>query len=387
MAVDMLQGASNTRDINQERLIIDMSKTIKYLDEDNAPFTILLNKLEMLKTTQIKFNWQEQRAEPYKFFINNGAGYSAGATILAVDDGLGNAVQYSLVSDILKVMRTMEAMYVSAVASGSVTVQRGFGETAAAAILDDDEVWIIGPAVPEGSSVRPMISRKTDTEYNFAQKFTQTVDITDESDEANTYGPKERSKKRKEKGDRQLRNIELAFLFGERYYDSTINTHTTRGVVKSIVTNILDVDGATLTWLQFCDNFAKPVFEHTSSSKEKLLLCSPLMISAISKWFENKVLKSQKEKTYGITMTDIVTPYGTFKCVDDRILRGDVLGSWAIAIDMAHARKRPYIKGTFKTNVHPRNYHGVQDEYYEMCGLEIKLEETHGYLYDLAGGA
>lgn len=128
-----VQGLLATNDILSNSIVIDMSDTIAELEPDEAPLTVFLMKLAKENAQSYKVEWLENRGRAHWTQVNNGAGYADSATSIVVDDGTIIAV-----GDNVKVARTGEVMRVTAVSTNTLTVTRAFGETAAAAINDND---------------------------------------------------------------------------------------------------------------------------------------------------------------------------------------------------------------------------------------------------------
>ena len=143
MPQTLITGYTGTGNIGSARLVVDMSNEIALLQPSKTPLITILK--QAMKNTRAasnpKFSWMEDDLKARWDAINNGAGYNDAATSIVVDNGA-----YFIVGDVVKVPRTGEVLFVTAVNTNTLTVTRGFGTTAAAALVDNDPLVIVGNA-------------------------------------------------------------------------------------------------------------------------------------------------------------------------------------------------------------------------------------------------
>jgi hypothetical protein len=138
------------------------------------PLTALLSKLASQGTDDPEFNWWEKGLPTQRTLINNGAGYASGATSIVVDDG-----SIFKKGHVVMVERTGEIMFVTADPStNTLTVSRGKGETAAAAIVDDDPLLIIGTVYEEGADSPNIVTYSPTKVFNYCQIFRTSLGQT-----------------------------------------------------------------------------------------------------------------------------------------------------------------------------------------------------------------
>src|SRR5690554_3397330 len=144
-------GTRSTTNILSNRIVIDMSDKIALLEPNETPFMSFLKiaKKNIRTAKSYKVEWLEDDIGARWDAINKVAGYNDSATAIDVDNG-----DYFTAGDIVKVPRTGEVMSVTSVATNEITVVRGFGTTAKAALVDNDPLVIIGNANEEGSGTR-----------------------------------------------------------------------------------------------------------------------------------------------------------------------------------------------------------------------------------------
>src|SRR3990167_682715 len=139
-------GMRDTLTVSQTSRKIDMVAQIKLLESEDTPLFVLTGELRPTPTYNPKFQWQEDELAPRFTAINAGAGYDTDDTALTVDNGAYFDEGY-----LAKVTRTGEMFRVQEVAGSVITVVRGVGAVAGIAMVDNDEIVVIGPAFGEGA--------------------------------------------------------------------------------------------------------------------------------------------------------------------------------------------------------------------------------------------
>jgi hypothetical protein len=367
----------DTNNINQARRVVDMSKNISLLEPDAAPLTVLVKNIASMQCISPKFEWLESELGARWDAINAGAGYAAGITALVVDND-----QYFSVGDIVKVPRTGECMIITAITAGThtLTVVRGYGETAAAALVDNDPLVVVGNANAEGAGKREHKNTTEANLYNYTQIFKTTVSLTGTADASKLYGGKDRNWQRKVKGIEHLVDMERAFLFGERKEDTSGTTpkRTTRGLLKFLTQNNVDAGGALSEW-EF-ETFCQAIFRY--GSKKKLLLASPLLVSVINTFAKNRLYMIPKDKTYGIAITGFQSAHGELMIAKHNLLEGVIYGGYGIAIDPDNIKYR-FLEGRdtkLRTDIQANDLDGYEDEYITEGGIQVMQPKTHGVL-------
>jgi hypothetical protein len=251
-----------------------------------APLYVFVSKLNKSSTVNTTFQWIEDELNPT--WITLPGAHPASQTAITL-----TAAQRRYVNmyDMLKVPRTGEVMLVTDhdTSGTSITVVRGYGESAPAAVVANEPVVIIGSAFQEGSANTELLTKSTRTErvYNYTQIYRKSVEITQSLANSELYGGNDRDYQRKKKGIELMRDFERSFLYGDRFEDSgskdTGVVHARRvtgGALFFISTNATDA-GGTLTESEF-ETFLRSVFRY--GSKSRYLFCAPLVNSVISHW-------------------------------------------------------------------------------------------------------
>lgn len=167
--------------------------------------------------------------------INNGAGYNAAATTFAVDS---SAEAFPGV--LYRNQRTGEIVIVNTVPDGvSVTVTRGVGTVAAAAILDNDEFFSVGTAFEEGS-VRPTAQSILPARVmNYTQIFRNAWGVTGTAAASDVQvGMGLKAENRQDCAMFHAADIEKAIFFGQKFLGTRNGNpfHTMDGLINIITT-------------------------------------------------------------------------------------------------------------------------------------------------------
>ena len=376
-------GVRDTANIQSARLVVDMADKIALLQPSEAPFVTFLKRAR--KNTEAaenpKFQWLEDDLGARWDAINCGDGYAANITKVVVDTGASFSV-----GDVVKVPRTGECVIVTVVNpdgdnANELTIERAYGSTAAAAIVDNDPVVIIGNANQEGSGIRTIKSTEETNAYNYTQIFKTPFGVTGTQQSTKLYGGRDLSYQQMKKGVEHTVDISRSFYFGERKLDVT-GTHprrTTQGLLGFLSANNYDASGA-LTQSEFDQNICEVAFKY--GSKEKLMLASGRVLSVINGWALGKLQVMQGEKTFGLAVVKYVSPFGTLNIVYEPLFEGAVYGGYAAILDPENVKYRP-LKGRdtkLRTNIQANDIDGRSDEYLTEAGLEVRSAKTHALL-------
>lgn len=375
----MITAVRTTGNLDAIRRVVDVSKKIDVLEPDSAPLTLLTKKMDKRVAINPEFNWMEEASLVKNDAINAVAGYADDAVEMIVDNGA-----LFRAGDVVKVLRTGEQMLVSSVATHTLTVVRAWGTTAAAAIVNNDPVLIVGNANAEHATKRGMkigdITKKT----NYTQIFRTPFGISRTADKSDTNGKNDLAHQRMMQLIEHQKEIERAFWFGEPKEDITGATprRATGGIDYFITTNATDAGGG-LTEAEF-DGFLRTGFRY--GSKTKWLFAAPIVVAAISFWAKGKVQLQNDAKTYGINISKYQTPFGVVNIVTMNLFTEVTLYSgYAYLIDMDCLAYR-YIADSdtkLKTNIQDNSADGQEDEYLTECGLEFSQEKKCGLLYNV----
>lgn len=369
----------STNNVVAGRKVVDIAKKIDVLEPDSAPLTLLTKKIDKRVAVNPEFKWMEEESLTKTDQVNDGTGMLAGDTTMTVDNG-----SRFRAGDVVKVPRTGENVLVTAVATNDLTVVRGWGSTAGAAIVDNEPIIIIGNANQEHATKRAMIIGDQTIRTNYTQIFRTPFGISRTAANTEMYGGKDLAHIRMMQLIEHQKEIERAFWFGEPKEDLT-GTHPRRatgGVDYWISTNATDAGGA-LTQIEF-NTFLRTGFRY--GSKKKWLFAAPIVVEAISYWAAQKLQVSVNEKTFGISIMEYLTPFGVVNIVNMNLFTEVTLYSgYAYLIDVEGLAYR-YLDNSdtkLKTNIQANDADGQEDEYITECGLQFNNEKKSALLYNV----
>jgi hypothetical protein len=390
VAQTLIRAPESTQNIPSSRRVRDVANRIEYLDPDVAPLTLILQKARSKAASSDKFEWPEKDLPARWDQVNNGAGYNSAATTVAVD----NAAYFSI-GDIVNVPRTSEKMRVTAVTVGtSIDVVRGVGSTAAAALLDNDDLQIIGNAYTEGSLSGAEKSHIETYVYNYTQIVRTPFGVTGTEMVTENYIGPDRPRLRAEKNIEHRIDLERTALFGERNIDtaSTSNPRRYTGGVFYFLTgatNTTDMSGVMTD--PEVETFLQNVFAHTGSSNSRLFLASPLLITVMDQIAMGRLNVMQGESTYGLGIKQWVTGHGTLNIVKHRLLEngpgGTGYAGYGLALDVNKLMFR-YLPGRntkLYTDIQANDLDGVKDEYLTEGGWQVANPLLHGIVKGVTG--
>ena len=358
-----------TFDLDTQRRDLDIAKDIARYIPEETPWTVMLMQSRKKATQAAQFFWWEEDIYGYWSQINNAAGYDSVATSIVVDDGT-----LFKAKDIVKIPRTGEIMFVSSVNINTLTVVRGYGETVAAAIVDNDYIFNLGNAMEERSSAPEEKLLQPTKIYNYCgitrTTFGGSGTLLAEQQVTNEQ---ERARLTRDKGIDHRLALERQLLFGERKEDATNKRRMSRGVEKFITTNVYDA-GGTLTEVEFDNNVCEPVFKY--GSKTKVLIASPRMVSIINGFAKEKLQVSQGARAYGLELMEYISPHGRLVIAPSRMLEY-YYAYHSFVVDMKFAFLRTLRDTKLRRNIHAPDLDGFLDEYLTEAGLELRVEKSH----------
>ena len=323
--------------------------------------------------------------------INNGAGYAAGATTFTVD-----STANTLPGMIMRVERTGENIIFNTIASAvSVTVTRGVGTVAAAAILDNDVMYQVGNAFEE-ASVRPQANNIIPVRVtNLTQIFRNTWAISGSANATEVIaGDSTEAESRQDCAAFHAADIEKAIFFGQksqgtrngqpfRTMDGLLNMIETPANYPASyggATNSFTA-GATTNYTQL-SGFLDNVFDQTTDpkgSKERVLFCggtAKVVINNIGRLNGDYQLMDG-QTNFGLEFSTLTMPRGKFRIIEHPLFNTNAVWSkMAVAVDLPTFRLA-YLKGRKTQNKEFNTQGGVaQDNGIDAVGGTLTTELT-----------
>lgn len=374
-------GGTAAYAITTQSMIIEMDDKVHMLEPNRSQLALLTSKISKKAVGNAKFEWSTDQHIPTLDAVNMSGGTWSTATVITVDNG-----GYYSTNSVVVVQRTGEALRVTAVsASGNtITVERGWGASSAAALLDNDSLTILGGIAEEGATSENGRTTKKVFDYNFTEIKRSPFEFTNTELATNLYGEQDLTYQARKKGAEHSVEIENALLFGS--LGSTTSggpiRRSTGGISEFISTNASDFGGIfnMVTFFDFCED----VFRY--GSEKKLFLASRSLVSNISLEAIKYLEMMPKDDTFGINIMRLLTPHGELLVTKHNLLEGTTHGKMGFVLDLDNLGYR-FLKGRdtkLKTNIQANDKDARKDEYITEMGLFRAFEETHGKITNAA---
>lgn len=369
----------------------DVADKIFMLDPSADPFIVMTSQLKKKKAIASKIEWFTDVLNPMWDQVNCLAGYAAGDVAIVVDNG-----SYWNAYDLAKNMRSGEIMLVSTTpAANTLTVVRGYGTTAAAAISDNDWLRRLPNALDDGIDTLPGAKSTISTQlYNYLQEFSYPVKISRRDKNTEVYTEDDELYQLRKAGIESNRMIESQCIYGEPYMDvgakdtSANERYLTGGLFYYCTSNQALINGklsesALISWL-------RDVFTHNSSpGRTRVLFASPLLNSCISEFAGNKLITVEEDQIFGIAIRQYKCAHGTVKIVEEPLLEGDYYGGSGFAVDMSELEFR-YLQNMdmhLDKNIQNKQAHNYLHEYTGTLGITFGNVSHHGTIMGVTGPA
>lgn len=380
-----VQGTRGTASILQNRQVIDISHTIHLLEPSSYPLVTTLNSLDKVKPAHNPtVRWMEDELEPLTDLLNGAV--AANIAALTVDNG-----GWWRVNDIGHCPRTGENFRVSAVAGNVLTVVRSFGATAAAAMVDDEPLWNLGPAQREGDTSRTLLSTLEVEQSNRTQIIRTPFGTTNTQSATDLYDGNDLDYQAQKSAIEHAVRIERMLLFGQNAQATVAGQplRTMSGIYEFIQTNRIDIGGV-LTETQF-DAFCEIGFRY-GGTNQKLMIASGRVIQAINNFAKEKMETVPRDEAYGLNLRRYISPFGDVLLAYHRQLVGSIYSGQGLLLDMDRVVLRPLRGGRSSgnlavriTNIQANDEDSRRDEYLTECSLEFQNEKAHALMTGVTG--
>lgn len=343
-----------------------------------APFTALLSKLRSEATNDAQYNWFEKVTPTQEILVSGSV--TSGAVIVPVQS---SAARNFKMGHVLLNTRTLEQMLVTSDPSTDtqINVLRAWGETAAAAMNNNDTLLITGTAYQEGDSTPSSVAYVPTRQYNFAQIFRTSLNITRTAKRTRLRTGESVKEAKREALMLHAIEMERAFIFGQRYEDLTgpQPRRATRGLRNWTVTNYQDFAGTVTETIW--ENYLEQLFRF--GSNEKLALAGSTALNVLNQLAKNKgrIDLEAGSNTYGMSLLRYITPFGTLYIRQHPLFNLSAAGyrKSLMIVDTDKVTYR-YIDDTqyIKNRQNP-GADASLDEFLTEAGLELHFEQSHGW--------
>lgn len=356
-----------------------------------APLNALLAMSGSESTNDPSFKNFRDELPARAFQVNNGAGYDASATTIAVD--AVDAVKYVTAGAVLVNVNTGEVMHATSAGDatgGSIAVERNIGGTAFT-VSDDDEIIVAGYAAKEGADVGESVSFDATVTESYCQIFRTPYTLTET--QRHTYlrtGSKEAELEEKALK-LHMSDIERSHFFSQKAIkdeNSAQPTRFTQGLFNAIQYNQIDAASDprfatvnTITEAEFDRLLIDQIFAY--GSQQKLAFVGPRIAGHIHEFGKDRWQPTTVSGTYGVSMTGYQTPAGTLMTrlhPQFRQIKG--MENACVIIDMAHVKFR-HLEGRDTSLLEGRQGPGhdsIINEFLTECGLELLQDKPHAVI-------
>lgn len=232
--------------INAERLDSFNSKLFRSQLAGTAPiFSLSSGAAQFQLTSKIHYWFMKQ---PYSSKLIASATASNSATSITVDKG---AVVEP--SSVIMNTKTNEYMFVSAVSGNTLTVVRGFAESTAALVTQNDELLYLGTAKKEGSLAPNPKYRRGVPRMNYSQIFRNGWGTTRTAAHIKFITGNKATENKEDAVSMHAQDIEMALLLGRKslnQVDGSEVLSTMDGLMSIVKNNTALAAAATLDSIQ-----------------------------------------------------------------------------------------------------------------------------------------
>lgn len=394
VGVTVLKDTIGQDNETAKRLVIEIEDVIQKYGPNIMPLTWISRESAKKAVKNQEFNVLEDEPLPRLDRVNYGSGYNTTDTGIVVDNGT-----YFRKMDVVKNTRTKEEYLVTSISTNTLTVVRAYGTTAGTAILDNDELRIVGNALDESHAAVDARATQVASRTNYCQFFSRTVDLTEIRSNTEDYGQDEEDRLIENGRYEFLVDIESAFLFGEPLkeiegsspLDAAVDhsRYKTGGafywIDSAASSNVLDAGGI-LTQKEFWDwadlMFKNSPVDTTDGEKTLLLFHGTKGMSILNQWAMTPIQTTPEITRFGMKLKEYQTPSGRFLLRNHYLLEGDEYDDYMLALNPEFIGYRflNNMDMKFKPNIQDPDSHLVKHEFYGVIGFYLTLPKVHGYI-------
>lgn len=234
--------------INAERLDSFNSKLFRSQLAGTAPIFALSSGSAQFQLTSKIHYWFMKQPYSSKLIASAAAAANNSATSITVDKG---AVVEP--SSVIMNTKTNEYMFVSAVSGNTLTVVRGFAESTAAAVTQNDELLYLGTAKKEGSLAPNPKYRRGVPRMNYSQIFRNGWGTTRTAEYIKFITGNKATENKEDAVSMHAQDIEMALLLGRKslnQVDGSEVLSTIDGLMSIVKNNTALAAAATLDSIQ-----------------------------------------------------------------------------------------------------------------------------------------
>lgn len=295
-----------------------------------APFLAMSSGMNKEDASDTVFTWFEDQHHPGRATVASGGT----TTTVVVDDG-----SFYTPNTILLAEETGEHMFVSSVAANSLTVIRGLAGTAIVSLTAGMHVQKIGNAFEEASGMPTAVTQQGAPRMNYTQIFRNGWAISGTAKAVKFLTGSKLAYNKQMCAMYHAEDMERSFLWGKKAI-TTLNGkqfRLTDGVLSQIESGGGTVEtaatGGTPGNLSRGDleTFIMDVFAYNVKGQpnERIAFGGNMVLAALNRmtFLDGSYQISQGETKLGITVTTIVTPFGSLKLMTHPLMNENPIWS------------------------------------------------------------
>lgn len=398
----VVQGPRSTSNIGAGRKVPQIDPNILQINKDTVPLTMFIEKLGRKRTVlQPTYSHIEEDLQPATITLGDGSvsgsgaglGFSSSDTTLDFSVAAGGSGAARIqANSILKSVRTGEMILVLSVSGDVATVQtRGYitNGAAAAALLANEELQVLGTANPDNSQAPQSVSVEPLILTFYPQIFRTAVEAGRRLIRSENYGGDEWKRMLNSSLLAHHVDLEKAFLFNQGYL--TTGATQTDGFINQIITNVFQMNG-TLDEVTL-ENYWKSLARYNEAGAEDSIVtfCGENVMVSLDQFGRDGLRFQQGDKSAGIAIMEWKCSFGNMKFKKHGLFgprgssttaaNGGYVG-YLLSAQMKNLGKATYGGGNLKYDPNCRlpGQDGEKACWTEDCGLEVWNERTHGII-------
>lgn len=447
-AVSGLLGLVNNQSATSDELANEWQETIFVRNSRgyNVGTSLfgLMSRLDKEPAQNIEFNWFERDPIRKTVYAVTANAATTGSTATYVSLTFGSSAANNATSKadaqailtpgtLLRSDATGEYVLISSTTatSGQFTVVRdafsttggGTGADNPKTVAANDPFTIVTVGRLEGADPISAVYETPSTRTNYIQTYNSTVELTNAFKgsvlRSDIDGPL--TDRRVQALEKIGRDIEMSLFLGIKrrqaaggtagyytggIYDALVSSGlvTSTSGINTTVNNILNfadcgvtngqgtkADGTTAVG---AGNISLEVFNAwlgsilPYGSDTKLVFAGPKAFAAISNFANsqsNGYRIMQNENVFGMSITEIQTPFGTVGLTQHPLFREAVgLQGWMFVVDMAHVVQKTFESLFLEPNIQANGNDSYKEQYRAKLGLKLRFPQAFGALANLS---
>ncbi len=306
-------------------VIRDVPDFIPYVRRSDTPMLSLVPKRG--EKDILKWEYGQGDLSPRADAINNGAGYTNVAASIVVDNGA-----YFQLWDQVRVPRTGEVLLVTGISGNTLTVTRGWGSTNGAALVDNDPLKIMGPAVPEGVNAPDSPVTRGELFFTYPQILEYTWTLTHRARVTPNYemksdAYKEETKRKMKEAAEDLNDLLLNGIKNEGDGAGT-NPSSMGGLREHTAVYATDLAGTALDLGDILDQANTVFLDVGMADMAKTIMGNARAKRIFNSFFQPARRASMSDAKMKLTWDQVDTDYGTLKFVVNHLMDDGELIVW-----------------------------------------------------------